>query len=58
MCNETMYYLRFIPFYSSSIAGFTKEKKDRKMCWVRYTGDGISPGNSKDAAEAAASRKL
>lgn len=26
------------------------------MCWVRYTGDGISPGNSTDAAEAAASK--
>lgn len=27
MYNETKYYLRFISFYSSTIAGFTKEKK-------------------------------
>lgn len=30
MYNETMYYLRFISFYSFSIASFTKEKKDSK----------------------------
>lgn len=58
MYNETMYYLRFISFYSSPIAGFTKEEKDPKICWVRYTGHGISPGNSKDSTEGAASRKL
>lgn len=60
MGNETMCYLRFIPFCSSCIAGFTQEKKKRppQKCWVRYTGDGITPGNSKDAAEAAASGKL
>lgn len=28
MGNETVYYLRFIPFCGSSIAGFTREKKD------------------------------
>lgn len=30
MYSETMYYLRFISFYSSTIAGFTKEKKGPK----------------------------
>lgn len=58
MYNETLYYLRFRSFYSSTIADFTREKKTPKMCWVKYTGDGISPGNSKDAVEAAASKKL
>lgn len=58
MHNETMHYLRFISFCSFSIASFTKEKKTPKMCWVRYTSDGISPGNSKDGAEAAAAKKL
>lgn len=48
MGNETVYYLRFIPFCSSCISGFTKEKKDTpKKCWVRYIGDVIIPGNSR-----------
>lgn len=42
MYNETLYYLRFRSFYSSTIADFTREKKTPKMCWVKYTGDGIS----------------
>lgn len=54
MGKENMYYPRFIPFCSSCIAGFTKKTK----YWVRYTSHVITPGNSMDAEEAAASRKL
>lgn len=57
MGNETVYYMIFIPFCSSCIAGFTEKNRPLQKKVLGKT-DQIIPGNSKDATEAAASRKV